>query len=97
MIKKVKNKCYKIFVKVSLMFLFNIFKKEENFVLNYDEKICCMIVIIIVVSDVLCRLIVVEMNIWNFYLLRVFVVVILIIFFLLYLLRMVLLMILIEF
>lgn len=78
------------------MFLFNIFK-IENFVLYYDEKKCCMFVIKIVVNDVLCRLIIEEMNILNFYLLRVFVVVILIIFFLLYLLRMVLLMILIEF
>lgn len=71
------------------MLLPNIFKKEENFVLNHDEKICCTIVIKIAVNDVSCRLTIVETNILNLYLSRGLVVVILIIFSLSYLSRMV--------
>lgn len=88
LIKKVLKTCYKTFVKASLMLLPNIFKKE-NLVLNHDEKKCCTTMIIIEVNDVSCRLTIVETNILNLYLSRVFVVVILIIFSLSYLSRMV--------
>lgn len=81
LIKKVLKTGYKTFVKANLMLLPNIFKKEENFFLNQDEKN-------VAVNDVSCRLTIVKTNIFNLYLSRFFVVVILITFSLSYLSRM---------